>query len=85
MENNPSLQALTVVRRENLDEDRVSFYVDEFLETTEPGLSPFIDFICSTLKLLAYLIKGRNLKSMKKVLYFINKTLNLFLGLSLYC
>ena len=69
MENNPSLVALTVVRRESLEETRASFFVDEFLESNEPGLKPFINYICSTLKLLTYLIKGRNLKSLKKVAF----------------
>lgn len=69
MENNPSLVALTVVRRESLDETRASFFVDEFLDGEEPGLKPFINYICSTLKLLAYLIKGRNLKALKKVAF----------------
>ena len=67
MENNPSLVALTVVRRTTLDDQRASFFVDEFLENNEPGLKPFIEYICSTLKLLAYLIKGRNQKAIKKV------------------
>lgn len=69
MENNPTLQKLSVVRNEKIDEKMASFFLDEFKESNEEPnhMKSFINYICANLKLLSYLVKGRNLKSMKKV------------------
>lgn len=66
LDSNPTLANLTIIKSDPNSEE-AAFLLEDFHNEAEGQLLNFVLYICACVKLLAAMLKGRNIKSAKRI------------------